>query len=159
MDANSLILERVHGVKGLDPVADAFSATVASKVVNLSLWRRVLFVIVKGAGAIGTSTVTVEACSNTVPTATSAIPFKYKAMTSGDTEGTLTEATAAGFVTTAGSSQRYYIELDSAELLASGYKYARLKMVEVVDDPVLGGIEILCFDPVYAQKQHASVIV
>ena len=159
MYPNGLLLEQLHFVKGLDAVADAFAATVASDVVNTSLYDSVIFLLHKGVGTTGTSTLTVEACDDVVPTTTSAVPFWYKAVTSGDTEGTLTAATASGFVTTAGSSQLYPVEVNTAQLAASGYKYVRLKAVESVDSAVLGGIICIMGKPRYPQKQLPSAIV
>lgn len=158
MNQNSLLLENLHAVKGLDAVADAFAATVASDVVNLSNYDSVLFIVHKGVGTTGTSTITVEACDDVVPTNTAAVTFWYKAITSGDTEGTLTEATTSGFVTTAGSSHLYLVEVKAAQLAAAGYKFVRLKAVESANDPVLGGILILMGKPRYPQKQLPSAI-
>lgn len=132
---------QTHVIKGLDPVADAFAgATVYSDVINCKNFESVEFIIYKGVGATGTSTVTVEACDDVVPTTTSAIAFYSQAITSGDTHGALTARAAAGFDTTAGSSQIYRIFVDVAALAASGYGFVRLKCAEVVDSPVLGGI-------------------
>ena len=68
------ILDEMHLVKGIDPVADAFSGTVTSDVVEC--WGGgVLFVVYKGVGATGTSTCTCSrACARAsmigvVPTA------------------------------------------------------------------------------------------
>lgn len=152
-------VQHIHPVKGLDPVADAFSGTVTSDIINASQYSGVAFVIYKGVGTTGTSTITVEACDDTSGTTVSAIPFEYKVMTSGDTEGALTRATSSGFTTTAGSSQMYIIDVRSEELGPSGYKYVRLKAVEVVDNPVLGGIAAFCYGPRYAQDIPASAIV
>lgn len=151
--------ESNHIIKGLDPVADAFAGTVSSDVVNLKHYGNAVFLIYKGVGTTGTSTVTVEACSDVTPTTTSAVPFNYRAITSGDTPGALTAATSAGFATTAGSSQMYVIEVDNKALCDSGYNYVRLKMVEVVDSPVLGGIVILLNQPRFGQAIQASAIV
>lgn len=155
----SELLETLHLVKGLDAVADAFAGTVASDVVNMAGYEDILFVIHKGVGATGTSTVTVEACDDVTPTTTSAVPFTYRAITTGDTEGALTQVAATGFTTTAGSSQLYAVQINAAALAASGYSYARLKMVEVVDSPVLGGILIVQGCPRYAQAVKPSTIV
>ncbi len=70
---SGLLMERLHLIKGLDPVADAFAATVSSDVVDMSEFSRVLFVVHVGVGATGTSTFTVEACDDIVPTNTTAI--------------------------------------------------------------------------------------
>lgn len=147
-----------HWVKGLDPVADAFAGTVRSDVVNATKHRNVTFLIYKGVGTTGTSTITVEANDDVTPSNSTAIPFKYRACTTGDTWGALTDATTAGFATTAGSSQMYEITVDTDELGDTGFKYLSLKAVEVVDSPVLGGIAILMSQPRYAQAIPATAI-
>lgn len=146
------MIEEAHFVKGLDPVADAFSGTVYSDIVNMKDFSKCLFKIYKGVGATGTSTITVEACDDTSGSNVTAIPFRYKAITSNDSQATLNTATTAGFTTTAGSSQMYLIEVDEAELGDTGYKYVRLKAVEVANDPVLGGIDIILYG-----KRHTNV--
>jgi hypothetical protein len=147
-----------HYIKGLDPVADAFSGTVYSDVVSMDNHKLVEFIIYKGVGTTGTSTITVEACDDTTPSTTSAVAFNYQAITSGDTAGALTAATASGFTTTAGSSQLYVIYVDADAMLAAGYKYVRLKAVESVDSPVLGGILINLREARYNQAVQASAI-
>lgn len=148
-----------HLIKGLDPVADAFSGTVYSDIVSMKNHNHAQFIIVKGVGATGTSTITVEACSNVSAGAVSAVPFSYQAITSGDTAGALTDVTSAGFATTAGSSQLYIIYVDGEALSASGYEYVRLKAAEVVDSPVLGGILINLLDPRYDEAVQDTAIV
>lgn len=146
----------IHLAKGLDPVADAFSGTVASDVIDVQgkgLWG----VIYKGVGATGTSTITVLACSNNTPSATTAVPFWYRACTTTDTWGDWTAATTAGFTTTAGSSQLYQIYVDADVIAATGYKYAEIQAVEVVDSPVLGGILLGVVEPHY-QPDMASML-
>lgn len=140
-------LENMHFVQGLAPVADALSGTVGSDVVNCENFNKVIFVIQKGVGTTGTSTVTVEACDDVTPTTTSAIPFRYRNVVSGDTTTALTEATTAGFTTSAGSAHLVLVEVDVADLAASGYGYVRLKAVEVADSPVLAGILIIMGEP------------
>lgn len=136
-----------HPVKGLDAVADAFAGTVYSDVVSMKNNNHCQFIIHKAVGATGTSTVTVEACDDFVPTTTEAITFRYQTIISGDTAGAETKATVAGFTTTAGSSQLYKIEVDAEALASLGYPSVRLKMVEVVNSPVLGGIIINLTEP------------
>jgi hypothetical protein len=151
-------LKNMHFVKGLDPVADAFSGTVGSDVVDVSEHGAVLFLVYKGVGATGTSTITVEACDDVTPSNTTAVPFYYKAITSTDIQGAMTAATTAGFTTTAGSSQMYAVQVSAQELASAGYKYARLKAVEVVDSPVLGGIAIALLNPKYGGSASNTVI-
>lgn len=138
-----------HYVKGLDPVADAFSGTVYSDVVKLAEYAHVAFILFKGVGLLGTSTITVEACDDAAGNNPVAVPFKYQAYTgSDDLPGAVTAATTAGFTTTAGSSQLYVIKADSQSL--AGKAWVRLKAVEVVNDPVLGGILIELCGPRFA---------
>jgi hypothetical protein len=147
-----------HVVKGLDPVADALSGTVGSDVVDITGHQSATFIIYKGVGATGTSTITVEACDDVTPSNTTAVPFYYRAVTSNDTNGAMTAATTSGFALTAGSSQVYIIEVDEQELASAGYKYVRLKAVEVVDSPVLASILIILNNPKYGYSTNNSVI-
>ena len=140
---SSLLMERLHFVKGIDPIADAFAATVSSDVVNVSGLRRVLFVVYAGVGATGTSTFTVEACDDVVPTTTSAIAYQSRLINTGDTEGAITARTTAGHIPTAGSSKIVLFEVDENALAASGYGFVRLTAVESVNNPVLGSILVI----------------
>lgn len=137
MGSNKILTQAVHFVPLLRPVADALSGTVASDEINMSDAHAVTFFIHWGVGATGTVTVTVEACDDTSATNTTAIPFKYRRNSATDVFGALTDATTAGFTTTAGSAQTYVIEVDANQMADTGYKYVRLKTVEVVDSPIL----------------------
>ena len=138
---SGLLMERLQFIKGLDPVADAFAGTVASDVVDMSEFSRIVFLRYDGVGATGTSTVTVEACDDIVPTTTTAVPFRYRIDHEGD-EGVLAAAAAAGFNTPAGSSKLVAVEVREDALASTGYRYVRAKFVEVVDSPVLGAVLI-----------------
>lgn len=152
-------LQYIHPVIGLDAVADAFAGTVYSDIVNMGDYSGCTFIRHEGVGTTGTSTLTVEAVDDVSGTNQTAIPFRYKVMTTNDIEGALTVATAAGFATTAGSSDLYMIEVDSEELGDTGYQYVRLKMVEVANDPVLGGVLIFMTGNRSAQDVPATAIV
>jgi hypothetical protein len=152
------LLNNLHFIKGLDPVADAFSGTVTSDVVDLANHQSALFLVYKGVGTTGTSTITVEACSDFSATAVTAIPFYSKSITTNDVQGDLTARAAAGFTTTAGSSQIYVIQVAAEALAATGYQFVRLKAVEVVDSPVLGGIAIALAGPRFGGSTTATEI-
>jgi hypothetical protein len=158
MPSINSFIQNHHLVKGLDPVADAFATTVYSDIVNLSKYGRCDFVLYKGVGTTGTSTLTVQACDDVSASNTSDVPFHYRAITSGDTPGANTAATSTGFVTTAGSSQLYVVEIDAEAIVSSGYKYARLKCVESVDAAVLGSILVILSNPRYAQDVTPTAI-
>jgi len=131
-------------IMGLQAVANAFAGTVYSDVIDLSEAARCTFIRHQAVGATGTSTITVEACDDTTPSNVTAIAFKYKRVAATGTSdvpaAALATATSAGFATTAGSNQIYIIEVDPALVRDAGYRYVRLKNVEVVANAVLGGI-------------------
>lgn len=144
----------LHFVKGLDPVADAFDGTKYSTVIEVG-GEGIGYLIYKGVGTTGTSTITVEACSNTSASVVAAVPFWYKRV--GTTDSGWTAVTAAGFATTAGSSDMYVIAAPKDVFAGSGYKYARLKAVEVANDPVLAGIAAFVYGLRYG-PQPVSLI-
>lgn len=155
-------MQKLHAIKGIDPVADVFdnAATPASDVVNMKNWYNCLFTIHIGVGVTGTQTLTVEACDDAVPTNAVAIPFHYRQTLSGDTPGAVTAAAAAGFTTIAGSSKIVEIEIEASALAALGYGFVRLKQsAEPVNSPVLGGVLVQLFNPRYAKEPHDTAIL
>jgi hypothetical protein len=135
--------QEIHWIKGIDPVADGFSGTVYTDVFEAAgLGAMFLVYVGVNTGGTGSSTLTVQACSNTTPSARTALPFYYRTSTTGDTWGDWTAATTSGFATTAGSSQMYEIRVPADVIATSGYKYVQLKAVEAVDDPVV--VSVLC---------------
>jgi len=147
-----------HIVKGLDAVADAFAGTITSDVISAKHYHVVRFILHKGVGATGTSTLTIEACDNAAGNNPVAVPFSYQAYTGADDiPGAVINATTAGFTTTAGSSQLYVLEVESQRIPAAK-PWVRLKAVEVVDSPVLGGILIELLTPRYAAHIPATAI-
>lgn len=153
-----IITQNGHIVHGLAPVADAFAGTVRSDVFNMKNYNGCTFLVYTGVGATGTSTFTVNACDDTTPSNRTAIPFKYRTNTSGDTWGAVTVATSTGFLRTAGSNHMYEIIVDGDELGDTGYGYVELTAVESVDSPVLGGILWIGHDPKSPQDVPATAI-
>lgn len=152
------LLNNLHFIKGIDPVADAFSGTVTSDIVDMANHQSAIFIVYKGVGTTGTSTITVEACDDVSGTNATAVPFYSKSITSTDIQGAMTARAAAGFTTTAGSSQIYVIQVATEQLAETGYQFVRLKAVEVVDSPVLGGIAIALAGPRFGGSTTATEI-
>jgi len=160
-EINRRVTEEEHVVIGIAPVADFAAGTATSDVVHMQQHGKAVFTIIKGVGTTGTSTITVEACSNAAASAVSAIPFTYRSY-AGATDVPSTDpinATSAGFTTTAGSNQIYVIEADADALLASGYEWMRLKMTEVANDPVLGGVLISLRNPRFLGVLAPSTVI
>ena len=149
-------LSNEYYVSVLDPVAD-FSDTAVSTDIVAVYGGGVNFIIGKGVGATGTSTITVDACDDTTPSNTTAVIFWYRAMTTMGVWGDWPAATAAGFTTTAGSSQLYEVHVPVDVVAALGYGYARITMTEVVDDPVLGYV-LAVVEPTRYSTQTATLL-
>lgn len=141
---------------GLTALADRFAATVATDIFNTKLYGWLAFIVNRAAGATGTSTFTVEACSDVSATGAVAIPFKYR--THGETaaQGAVTQATAAGFTVAAGADKLVIIEVDPADC-PDGKPYVRLVAVEVVDSPVTGAVLVVMSAPRYAATLDAAI--
>ncbi|MEI9995101.1 MAG: hypothetical protein WDM91_10935 [Rhizomicrobium sp.] len=146
-----------HIVRGLDAVADAFSGTVYSDVVKMSGYHAARFILHKAAGALGTSTITVEACDDATGANPVALPFYYQAYAGADdVPSDVAAATAAGFATTAGANQLYVVEVESQRM--GDKSWLRLKAVEVVNDPVLGGVLVELLKPRFASQVPLTAI-
>jgi hypothetical protein len=148
---------RFRVMQGLPPVADAFAGTVYSDIVRCD-GGKVVFIVQRGVGTTGKSTITVEACSDNSPAETAAVPFRYKTVDASDAEGALTEAAATGYTMTAGSNRIDIIEVDPARLAVEGFAWCRLKAAEVTDADVLAGILILVEKHNIVQDQVASLL-
>ena len=101
--------------------------------------------------------VTVESCDDTTPTTATAVAFQYAACTSGNTWGSITDATASGFTTTAGANQSYVISI-RADGLSGSNKYVRMVNTESANDPVDGGIGVVLCQPKHPQDPPLAAI-
>lgn len=148
------ILSSMRFVNSLPPVANAFAGTVYPISVNMATVGRLAFLVVKGVGTTGTTTITVLAGSDKSPTLSVAVPFRYKRVAADNVtvQNAPTQATSAGFTTTAGSSDLYVIEIDTKDLASSGYSYAHILMVESVASPVVGCVVALATDMRFADS-------
>lgn len=154
------MLETMKFAKGIDPVANAFASTVRSDVYSMRDHGRILFVIYCGVGTTGTSTLTVNACDDVVPSNRTAIPFWYRQILTTDVDSAITRATTAGFTTTAGSSKIVLVEADAKDMAASGYGFIELTAIESAASAVLGGVmAILGGRPArYSRQVNATVL-
>ena len=140
--------ERIAPVTVLQPDADRYTATPATDVVNMTLYRRATFVLMEGAGGIGTVKIEVEECTDKAGTGATAIPFNVRVISDGDW-GALTAVALAGYTTIAGANKTIAIEVDAADL-SDGSPYVRLQLTEVVDSPVDAAIICILSEPRFA---------
>lgn len=165
----SMMLQEIKFAKGIDPIGDALAGTVNSDIYSMRGHGRILFVVYCGLATGGTATAvfTVDACDDVTPSNTTAIPFWYREIVTGDTEGAITRATSAGFTCTAGSSKIILIEVDAADVAAAnvnstyGNHFVRLHSVEGVNDPVVAGLNVILGGGPnrYIEDINATVIV
>ena len=153
------VLENLHIVPGIYPAADFMAGTVQTDIVNCESAAGVVFWIFRGDATAGTETgtVTVQACDTVIPGAATAVAFQYRISTTPDIWGAWAQALAAGFTMTAGDNQVYEVFVPAANLSALGRAYARLQIVEVINDPVVGAILMAVVKPRY-QPVPATLI-
>lgn len=154
-------LEKLRFTQGLPPVADYGAAGVSSDVIDMSGHNKAIFVIQKGAGATGTGVLTIEACDDTTPSNTTAVPYRYRETTAADVLGTLTEAAAAGYTVTAGANILVVVEVDAVEVRKAGatFEFVRLTMTESTDSPVLAGILVILAEPRYSEIDAGATVL
>lgn len=143
-------LEKLHFAHGIAPVADYCAGDVFTDIVNMKNFGKAYFVIQKGVGTTGVSTIIMQACDDTSASNTTDIPFRYRFMTSPDDPGSITEVAATGFSLTAGSNHIAVIEVDAVEVAKTGYGYLRMSIDETTDDPVLAGVLVMLAEPRYS---------
>lgn len=152
-------------VLGLPPQADAFATTGISDIVNATDAEEVIFRLLLGATADNVNTITVEACDNTTPSNSTAIPFTYQLTSTEGSPGAVTVATSSGVATDGdlAANQHYTIMVDPADIEAAashaGRKYVRLVVTEGGSAGAqLGAIDIMVRTQ-RRQAQIASVVV
>jgi len=153
------LIAHMHAAILLVPNADAFAGTVTSACMQLKDFCDGHFLIPTGAGATGTTLITVEACSSAAGANPEAIAFKMTRQAPGaDTADTWvgqTDVSAAGFTTTAGAKALYVIDVDG-RALPDGKPFVRVKGVEVVDSPVVGCVLGILTNPKNNKTPHVS---
>ena len=127
----------------IPPIANAFAGIQGGDVFDMRNFNAINFVVFTGVGATGTQTLTVEACDDTTPTNTVAVPFYSRSYANSDIPGPLVSRAANGYTTVAGNNRLEVISVDVEALLASGYRYIRLKSVEGTASAVLGGVFVV----------------
>jgi len=141
------------------PIADMIGTHVPSDTVSFKKYNKAYFVMFQGVGTAGTHTLTVVPCASVGGSTTTAIPFRYKIISSTDTNAAWVAAST--LTTSAGSDQIWVIEVNAEDLpLVSGvkYEYAYLYALAVDSTTVLGGCIIIMDEPRYAQDVSETVI-
>ena len=148
-----------HTVNLIPPVSNAFGGVVVTPPINMKNWGHVSFLLHGGVGAVGTAQVTIEACSDTVPTSTTPIGFFYQECINADTFGPITQAPITGLTTSAANNKIYKIEVDGLFLASTGFGYVRLKSNETVVGSIVGSITAVLTEGRFVSEIPTSVLV
>ncbi len=152
------LIQNVKIAQAYAPDADIYeSGPNSTDVLSFESYKSVTWVINEGVGTTGTAVITVDSCDNFTPSNTTAIAFRYKVITTQDTEGALTAAAAAGFTTTAGSNHCYLITVDASELDGTD-SFVRMTMTEAVDAVVIAGVVSILSEPRYGGDSMPTAI-
>ncbi len=139
------------------PISDFVAAGTISDTVSFAKYNTAYFLLFHGVGTAGTNDLTVLPIEKPGGTATTAIPFQYKRVSSVDTNTAWVWATSNTLLTTVGSDQLYVIKV-SADDLPTGYEYAYLNISDNDGAALIGGCIIMMADPRYAQDTTETVI-
>ena len=143
------------------PVSDFVGTDVPTDTVSFKKYNTAYFLIFQGVGTAGTHIITAIPYDSVGGTATTAIPYQYKTVSSTDTNTAWAWATSNTMTTTAGSDQIWVIKVSADDLpLVSGVKYEYCSVLITASDStaVLGGCIIIMDEPRYAQDTSETVI-
>lgn len=159
-DAHFHQITTADGTIAGTPLADQFDSNIKSDVVSMAKYNKCYFLMYIGAvSSTPTQTLTVIPCEdNDGSAATTAVPFRYKIVTSPDTNSAW--ANSSSLLTTTGASQIYVIEVNAEDLpIVAGvkYEYIYLNIVETAGDGCLAGVIIIMDEPRYAQDTSEIV--
>ena len=145
-------------VMALAPDADRYNGSPASDVISMKHYGHVCFVVLEGDGGVGTATITAEECTAADGTGATAIGFRYRLATTGDTWGTLTTVASSGYLTLAGANKMILIEIGADEL-SDGSPFVRLQLTEDDSTAVDAAIIAICSEARYGAAILPTAIV
>ena len=136
-----------HVINAIAPIANWAGTTFDTDVVDAGVGDGVLFLVIQGVNAGGVSTVTVEASDDTDANNVTTVPFVYRTCVATDVWGAWTEATTAGFSSSAILNSMHQIYVDGSELAEAGYRYVRLSGDETAANAVIGCVAAIIVNP------------
>lgn len=131
------------------PDADVFAGTVTSDRIKVPGTGKLQFLVIKGVGATGTYTITLNSFAAATGGTGTLLPFRYKNATGAaheidDADG-YTTATTAGVLIAAGSSASTLVDVRFDEV-TPGEPYVELTTTEGVDSPIDGAVVAIIKD-------------
>jgi hypothetical protein len=146
-------------IKALAPAADRWNTSPTTDSISMANHDKLTFLVYQSGGTTGNATITMLASATSTPSGSTALPFRYRKMTTGasDVMGDVINATASGFTTTANEDAIYELEIDSSEL-PEGQPWVHLVCTEATNDPVNGCVIALLSEPRYGGLTQPAAI-
>ena len=146
-------------IKALAPAADRWNTNPITDAISMANHNKLTFLVYQSGGTTGNATLTLLASTDSAASGAEAVPFRYRKMTTGasDVLGAVTNATTAGFATTANEDSIYEVEVDSSALPETK-PWVHMLCTETTNDPVNGAVIALLSEPRYAGITHATAI-
>lgn len=160
-DAHFVAAAPTAGTQVGCPIADYNAGGCKSDIVDMSQYNKAYFMLILGArtGSTAAPVCTIVPCTDAAGgTTTTAIPFRYKLVTSGDTCAAWVAASTYTVVT--GNNQAIIFEVNAEDLpQVSGvtYEYCYLNQTEPANDPQVGACLIAMDEPRYAEDTTDTV--
>lgn len=160
-DAHFVAAAPVAGTQVGCPIADYDTGGTISDIVSLVKYHTAYFCLQLGArtGSTAAPVLTIIPCDTAAAgNTTTAVPFEYKLITSGDTNAAWVQAST--LTVTTGNNQAIIVRVASENLpTVSGikYEYCYMNITEPADDPQVGAMLIIMEDPRYAQDTSETV--
>jgi hypothetical protein len=134
-----MLSEKFAIVSSHSAAADRYNTNPVGDYLNAGKFEGVSFLLSQATAGTntGTAVVTVQAASSDAGASAEAIPFRYRKKTTGASAvwGSVIEAAASGFTTTANEDTIYEIEV-KGDGLPEGKPFVAVKLTEGVNDPV-----------------------
>jgi hypothetical protein len=146
-------------IKALAPAADRWNTNPVTDSISMANHNKLTFLVYQSGGTTGNATLTVLASTDSAAAGAEAIPFRYRKMTTGasDVLGNVTNATTAGFATTANEDSIYEVEVLSADLPQTK-PWVHMLCTETTNDPVNGCVIALLSEARYAGLTQPTAI-
>lgn len=136
--------------------ADYTTVNPATDVVSLENHNDAYFLVIKGAGAVGTATITMESCDNVTPSTATAVAFEYKVITSGDTAGAWTAVASTGYLITAAADKMVLVHVN-ADGLSGTNKFLRMQLTETDSTACKGAVVAFLANPRFAPASTSAL--
>jgi hypothetical protein len=149
MNIDDLHFVHVGNSSFIADYSDYTNGNPATDIVSMENHADAYFLVIKGAGATGTATITMESCDTVVPGTATAVAYEYKIITSGDTQGDWTAVASTGYLITAAADKMILVHVKGSDLYSTN-KFLRMQLTETDSTACKGAVVAFLANPRYA---------